>query len=289
VDTVAAGVRLQFCDGAPGIERLEASLRGEAFSPHRHDTYAIGVTLAGVQTFRYRGQRRHCLAGQWHVLHPDETHDGAPGTEDGFGYRILYVDPALLQAALGGRPLPFVADPVVRDPLPALATHLARFDEPLDDLTAAELATGVADELERRADRTPTGRRRPPRVDLEAVGRVRALLADDPTASHTAADLERAAGIDRWALARQFRAAFGTSPSRFRTRRRVDRARVLLRAGTGLADAAALAGFADQSHLTRAFRAAYGLTPGAWRDAARNASSVATMSAPPRPAADVAR
>jgi hypothetical protein len=34
-----------------------------AFAPHRHDTYAIGITLAGVQTFRYRSEQRHCLPG----------------------------------------------------------------------------------------------------------------------------------------------------------------------------------------------------------------------------------
>src|ERR1700750_1404381 len=71
-----------------GIERLEARFRGRAFSPHRHDTYAIGITLAGVQTFRYRGEARHCLPGQWHILHPDEIHDGAAGTDEGFAYRI---------------------------------------------------------------------------------------------------------------------------------------------------------------------------------------------------------
>jgi AraC-like DNA-binding protein len=35
-------------------------------------------------------------------------------------------------------------------------------------------------------------------------------------------------------------------------------------AGTGLADAAAAAGFVDQSHLTRQFKARYGVTPGRW-------------------------
>ena len=43
------------------------------FSPHRHDTYAIGITTAGVQEFRYRGRRHICLPGQLHFLYPDET------------------------------------------------------------------------------------------------------------------------------------------------------------------------------------------------------------------------
>src|ERR687887_2450418 len=103
---------IRFGPSAHGIERAEVHLYSLAFEPHRHDTYAIGVTTAGVQTFRYRGSRRVCLAGQLHVLHPDETHDGAAGTADGFGYRILYVAPELVRDALGGRPLPFVADPV---------------------------------------------------------------------------------------------------------------------------------------------------------------------------------
>ena len=68
----------------------------------------------------------------------------------------------------------------------------------------------------------------------------------------------------RWSLARQFRAAFGTSPSRFRTLRRLDLARRLLRQGSRPAEAAAAAGFADQSHLTRQFKQAYGLTPARW-------------------------
>src|SRR5690606_2842406 len=36
-----------------GIERIEARFHGKGFEPHRHDTYALGVTMAGIQTFRY--------------------------------------------------------------------------------------------------------------------------------------------------------------------------------------------------------------------------------------------
>ena len=75
------------------IEIIEAYFRGHGYQPHRHDTYAIGRTLSGVQSFRYRGSMRHGLPGSTLVLHPDELHDGEAGTEEGFRYRMLYVEP----------------------------------------------------------------------------------------------------------------------------------------------------------------------------------------------------
>lgn len=262
-EVTEAGHRLRFGTGAAGIERMAASLTGGGFAPHRHDTYAIGVTRRGVQAFRYRGELRHCLPGQWHVLHPDELHDGIAGTDDGFGYRIIYLDPALVQEALGGRPLPFVADPVIRahEVDPALAGYLADIDDPLDDVEAVEITSVIAELLHRHAAQRPC--RQPP-LHLDGLRRVRDLVRDDPTTRHPVSRLEEVSGLDRWTLARQFRAAFGTSPTRYRTMRQLDLVRRLLRAGRPLAEVATAAGFADQSHLTRMFKRAYGLTPGAW-------------------------
>src|SRR5690348_15165664 len=65
---------IHFGPAAPGLERAAVRLRRSAYAPHRHDTYAIGITTGGVQRFRYRGERRICLPGQLHVLHPDELH-----------------------------------------------------------------------------------------------------------------------------------------------------------------------------------------------------------------------
>src|SRR5215467_7823141 len=113
-----------------GVELMRAWFGGRAYERHRHDTYAISVTEAGVQTFDYRGRVERSLPGEVVVLHPDEMHDGRPGTEAGFGYRIVYVEPARIAAALRaicGRstPLPFVRKPVSGNPTLAQAVTAA--------------------------------------------------------------------------------------------------------------------------------------------------------------------
>jgi AraC-like DNA-binding protein len=253
-----------FGQGTRGIERLEARLLGWSFSPHRHDNYAIGITLSGVQTFRYRGSQRYCRAGQCQILHPDELHDGSAATDAGASYRIVYVDPSLVQRVLGGRSLPFVPDPIV-DLTPAQRRALSQawdMDEEIDALAEADIAAAVANVLAVAAGLDePT---LPRNVPIKALQRVRDKLAADPARSTRVEELERIAGLDRWTLARDFRAAFGTSPRRFRTMRQLDHVRQSVMQGGSLAEAAFAAGFADQSHMSRMFKRAYGLTPLNW-------------------------
>ncbi|HEY4025487.1 MAG TPA: AraC family transcriptional regulator [Candidatus Dormibacteraeota bacterium] len=254
---------IRFGPSAHGVERAEVYLSTCAFEPHRHDTYAIGLTTAGVQTFRYRGSRRVCLPGQLAVLHPDERHDGAAGTDDGFGYRILYIAPELVRDALAGRALPFVADPVqeLTPTARAIASLLADVDEPISELSSAEIAAAVADglmSLSGRPDRRRTA------VDTRAVEIVRDYLAAHARQQTPASVLEEIAATDRFTIARHFRWAFGTSPDRYRTQRRLALARAAIESGQSLARAATEAGFADQSHMTRQFKRTYGLTPTRW-------------------------
>jgi AraC-like DNA-binding protein len=254
---------IRFGTSAPGLERAEVYLTACAFEPHRHDTYTIGITTAGVQTFRYRGARRVSLPGELVILHPDETHDGAPGTQDGFGYRALYLAPELVHDALDGSPLPFVADPVQKPSTTArrVAFLLAELDDPVSDLARAEIAATVADALRTLGGGPESG---PPAIDVRAVELARDYLATHAREQTPAATLERIAGTDRFTLARHFRRAFGTSPDRYRALRRLALARSAIEDGVPLARAAALAGFADQSHMTRQFKRTYGLTPARW-------------------------
>lgn len=250
---------------SPGIERCEARFAAHGFDPHRHDTYAVGCTVAGVQAFRYRGAARNSVPGQGFVLHPDETHDGHAGTGAGFRYRILYMEPRLIAEALGGgRPLPFVRQAVSRDPrlAAAIAPALERLDAPLEPLQRDQIVLELAEAL---AAADPSAAR-PARVTRHwrAARRAQEFLAANLERGATSAELEAVTGLSRYALARQFRACLGTSPYRYLVLRRLDRARGMIRAGVPLVDAALACGFADQSHLTRHFRRAFGIAPGQW-------------------------
>lgn len=250
----------------PGLERVEAYFSGHAYDPHRHDTYAIGYTMGGVQSFHYRGSAESSLAGQVFVLHPDETHDGHAGTPEGFHYRILYAEPGAIRDALGGsrRALPFVRDTVSnnRRIVAAIAPALRDFDRPLEDLQRDQVIVNLADALA-AADPSLLPKRLSAR-HWQAVGRARDLLDARLATGVASAELEAATGLTRYALARHFRACLGTSPYRYLVMRRLDRARALIRQGTPLANAAIASGFADQSHMTRHFHQAYGLAPGRW-------------------------
>lgn len=246
------------------IERIEARLRGQAYSPHRHDTYALGLTVAGVQTFAYRGSGHASLPGQVIILHPDELHDGAAGTEDPLVYRMIYLPPELISAASGfSRSLPFSAEPVVTDPALHAALRDLLFDhgQTPDSLLLDDAVARVSDGLARRDSRPP---RRIGSVARKAVLQAREMLSSSFDAPMHATALEAETGLDRYELSRHFRKIFGTSPHRYRMQRRLDHARHRLLAGATLATAAADAGFADQAHLTRQFRSTYGITPGRW-------------------------
>ncbi|ANT49477.1 AraC family transcriptional regulator [Mesorhizobium amorphae] len=260
--------------GTAGIERIEARFHGNAFDLHRHDTYAIGVTLHGVQSFRYRGAAHHSLPGQIIVLHPDELHDGGAGTDEGLHYRILYLEPSLLLDCLGGAPLPFVEDAVVSDPAlrGTLLSALAPLDEELDELFVADFIAQLAQNLGRHAGQPAKPMEK---TAWRAAALARDYLEENVERAVRSDELEAVTGLDRYALSRHFRATYSTSPHRFLLMRRLQRARRMIEAGEALAEIAIAAGFSDQSHFHRHFKKAFGLTPGRWSALVRGPSVAA--------------
>jgi AraC family transcriptional regulator len=175
-------------------------------------------------------------------------------------------------------PARVVVPPLDQLQLPPLRAALGAVDAELiaggpgGGLAAESLANVLAVHLIRHV----TSCRRPhrgrdgtlPRAKLRSVvAYVEERLDAGPTLEQMAA----AARLSPYHFARQFKAATGLPPYQYVILRRVERAKQLLQAGTGLslADIAARAGFSDQSQFSHHFKRLVGVTPGRFRVPAR--------------------
>lgn len=264
---------IHHASGSGRLERIEAYFAGSAYDLHRHDTYAIGRTLAGVQSFLYRGSERHSLPGATIVLHPDEPHDGHAGTDVGFQYRMMYVEPALIQQILGGKALPFIKGGISTDPRLYAATNtlLQSMGRPMDALEEDDALFDLAHALN-AVSGTPKQQQH---FDYRAAEMAREFIHGTLDRTVTLDELAEHSGRDRWSLSRDFRLLFGTSPYRYLTMRRLDLVKTLVIHGHTLVNAALAAGFSDQSHMTKHFSKTFGMTPSRWLKAAGRQSSPA--------------
>jgi AraC family transcriptional regulator len=107
-----------------------------------------------------------------------------------------------------------------------------------------------------------------PRARLRAVVD---YIEDHLDATPRLEQMAAVARLSSFHFARQFKAATGLPPHQYVISRRVERAKQLLHAGTGLSLAAVAArvGFSDQSQFCRHFKRLVGVTPGQFRAPAR--------------------
>ena len=137
---------------------------------------------------------------------------------------------------------------------------------------------GRADELERLHEQIAGAidhGQRVTRLEDFFVGHIRDVTLDPLVAAAVAwlgrdtgrrriDDLTRYIGLSQSALERRFRRVVGTSPKKFLSIVRLQRAARLLAAGTNITTAAHAAGYFDQSHFIHDFRRATGSTPHAF-------------------------
>ena len=109
---------------------------------------------------------------------------------------------------------------------------------------------------------------------VPSARRLLAKASEHPAALRARAYLDASAGpvslaalvgtvrLSKSHLARLFRNQVGLPPHAYSLRLRLAKACRLLGEGVPIAEAAQVAGFADQSHLTRHFKGRLGLTPG---------------------------
>ena len=81
------------------LELLHATYINQSFTKHIHDCFAIGVIEQGALKFSYRGEKVVAPSGYINLVIPGEAHDGSAVSNEGWTYRMFYLNPQLLKLA----------------------------------------------------------------------------------------------------------------------------------------------------------------------------------------------
>lgn len=250
------------------LEVLRATFITHTFAPHTHEGYAIGVIEKGAERFKYRKAIHVAPQGSIVVINPAEMHTGEAAIQQGWSYRMLYPEIALLQRAAvdameKSSGVPFFPEPVIYDP--ALACLLSQMHAALATSSSvlereSLLVWALAHLIRRHAETPPLVLAS--HAERVSVLKVRAYLEEHATENVSLEHLAALVHLSPFYLLRVFRDTVGLPPHSYLTQIRVARARHLISTSMPLAEIAAAVGFTDQSHLNRHFKALIGVTPG---------------------------
>ncbi|MDQ2768382.1 MAG: AraC family transcriptional regulator [Gemmatimonadota bacterium] len=249
--------------GSP-FEILRGRFVRQRFSPHLHDTYAIGVMESGAARCRSRGLESTHGSGDLITIDPEQVHTGEPLSAEGWSYRMLYIPCEVMARAVDGAELPRFTNTGTPDL--ELSARIARVHALLEQgadplLQEAALLATLHAICTRHAQRTSSA---PALASPHAVHRVRDYLDSHFAEPVCLADLALVGEMSAFHLIRQFRRYYGVPPHRYLDLVRVQRAKLMLQKGARISDAAFATGFSDQSHLTRQFKRVLGVTPGSY-------------------------
>ena len=253
-----------------GVEICRVCGSRHVFPDHAHDgIYAIGLMETGGSYCRGPGRSDSLVSqGQVALINPGQVHSGVPVGETCVSYRMIYIDMTLMasiaaELSRGSPSVPEFFTMVVDDSrlwrrlqrccrvVQGPGGWLEKESAILDAIAGMVPFCGNLKSIEaiRRHGRKPV------RHAVE-------FLSTDLDRKMSLEAVARAAGLSRYHFLRVFKQETGLPPHLFRTLRRIDRAKRLLREGTALSQAALMVGFSDQSHFTNTFRKYTGATPG---------------------------
>ena len=251
------------------IELLSATYLKHEFSPHFHEGYAIGVTLAGAQKTSYRKADRILPEGTVCVINPGEIHTGQAFTENGWTYRMVYPDLAVMKeiaSEVRGRDvdIPFFPDIVIKDIylLNLIFNMHLKLEDAASPLIEREslFVWALSQLIIRHSDsKAPV---KSPKSEPYFIKKIKEYIEENFSDNITLNNLSELVNISPFHLLRLFKKDVGVPPHIYLIHKRIEVAKKILLKNPSIADVAYLTGFTDQSHLTKRFKRMVGITPG---------------------------
>jgi AraC-like DNA-binding protein len=243
-----------------GIE-LRSVTDSPDYAPHFHDAYTIGLLTRGGQTICTGRKAETAFAGSVQFHEPFQVHENHRLSPNEFSFRHIEISKPRLLQLLNERMPPTRPNHIPDGDL--FQSFMQVFDSLMKDdnlLAHDETLTAALTKLFPVADSS----RFKPELTPRLVARIKDFLHANYMRPVMLDQLVELTGLSRVHISRTFKHRVGLAPHEYLVQLRVACAKARLAEGLPIAEAAALSGFTDQSHLTRHFKRITHLTPGAY-------------------------
>ena len=253
----------------PHVELRTTKESVQPYKKHSHKQLSIGAIEKGVTRVNYKGLDRIAEVGDLVLIEPQQVHSCNPHEGCCRSYHMLFLDTEWClekMSDLYKRPIEHLyCDQFIVKELELFKKYLnviqALKEQPLikaegllNHLVFIILSSYCAPSLEVRIER---------QVTQYIRRRLLADLAMPPSLETLANELQ----YRQETIVRLFKQVMGLAPKEFVNNARIEKAKIMLRAGVDIVDVATEVGFVDQSHFHKAFINYTASTPGQYQRA----------------------
>ena len=247
------------------IEAYNLSGVVQKFPNHFHEYYVIGFVEGGKRHLWSRNKEYDVSAGDLILFNPRDNHYCAPIDGEPLDYRAVNIDPSVMEQAvreITGREFTprFTQNVVYRSDITRSVAAL--YDSILRHASKLEKEESLFFLLEQLLQEyaEPFSEEAISRPDPQ-IQSLCTYMEEHFSDNISLDELTAMTTFGKSYLLRSFTKQIGVSPYRYLQTIRLDKAKHFLEQGIAPVDAAAMAGFSDQSHFTNFFKEFIGLTP----------------------------
>lgn len=228
-----------------------------AYKDHLHQELSIGYIEKGESILNVSGKDYYIEAGEAVIIYPYVSHKCQPIDVNNWGFTMIYIDSEFYKGvfydlgsknSIGIKKLGSYEFNQIKQLSDVLKSNISGFDKEIELAnTLIQLFTSCDIDIHLQTN--------------EKIEPIKTYIEEHFLEIIKLNDMEDKFGINKFALIRNFKSEFNTTPNAYQLQLKVNYAKQLLKSSDNIVDIAIRSGFYDQAHFTKEFKKAYGITP----------------------------
>lgn len=232
-----------------------------AYKNHVHEELSLGIVQRGSTNLNVYGKDYCINAGEAIIIYPFVSHMCRPVDLNDWSYTMVYVDPVFIKGLLEYRKASDLIGIIklnknafieIKKLVDILKSDVDRF------IKEVELTSLLIDLTETVDIHIKMNTEQPMN---QTITDLKFYIDSHFLETLCLDELESRFNANKFAMIRNFKSLFNTTPSAYQLQLKINHGKSLLKHSDDIVNIALNAGFYDQAHFTKEFKKAYGITP----------------------------